>query len=235
MTEISEEFVERQVNDLKQRDEVRAVSVIGSYARDPEADHNDLDIFIIVEGNYRKRKTEEVDGVVFEKFFNSMDWCRKYLKRDDWWKNYRWYTKAEVYHDPDDLFDKLVSEAKDIREGQMSLSDQDKKEISYTIWDFQQDIESNDVAQKRFMMNQLFEYLLHKQYYLKDQVPVKRNYRLQKLKQFDGYMYKLAQEFLNSSSTLEKERKLEKIINHISRDLPEIDPEWETEKEEFNG
>jgi hypothetical protein len=81
------------------------------------------------------------------------------------------------------------------------------------------------------MMNQLFDYLLEKQYVLKEQIPVKQNYRLEKLQDFDGYMYKLSQDFLLASSTMEKEKHLEKIIERVSKKLPEIQPEWETEKE----
>lgn len=233
MTEISEDFVEDQVADLKDEVDVTAVAVVGSYARNPEADHSDLDLFIIVDGNYRKRETEEIDDVVVEKFFNSIEWGKQYLKKeDDWWTNYHWYTNADVKYDPNSVFEELKEEAEDVKDDRLDLSEQDKQEISYYIWDLQQDIESQDIAQKRFMMNQLFEYLLQKQYFLKDQVPVKRNYRLKKLKEFDGYMYKLAQEFLNSSSTMKRERKLEKMVEHVSRNLPDIGPEWETEKEE---
>jgi predicted nucleotidyltransferase len=232
MTEITKEFVEEQVEELKQEDDVKAVAVVGSYARKPDSDHNDLDLFIVVEGDYRKRETEELDGIVVEKFYNSREWWTQYLEEDDWWKNYHWYKNADVRYDPDPVFKELEEKAEQVKEEKLDLSENEKKEISYYIWDLQQDIESKDVAQKRFLMNQLFEYLLQKQYYLKDKVPVKENYRLQKLKDFDGYMYKLAQEFLNSSSTMKKERKLEKMVEHVSRNLPEISPEWETEKEE---
>lgn len=232
MTEISEEFIEERVDLLSDRDEVKAVAVVGSYARDPESDHNDLDLFIVVEDNYRKRETEEIEGIIVEKFFNSSEWWKTYLDEDDWWKNYHWYMNADVRYDPDSTFEQLKKKAENIKNERLDLSESDKQEISYYIWDFQQDIESQDVAQKRFMMNQLFEYLLQKHYLLKNQVPVKRNYRLQRLKEFDGYMYKLAQEFLNSSSTMKKERKLERMVEHVSRKLPDISPEWETEKEE---
>lgn len=231
MTEISEEFVEEQIDNIKQEEDVKAVAAVGSYAREPESDHNDLDLFIIVDGDYRKRKTEKIDGIVVEKLYNSMEWSREYLEDDDWWKNYRWYTEAEIYDDPDNLFNELASHAEKVKKERMDLSDERRKEISYFIWDLKQDVESKDVAQKRFVMNQLFEYLLQQQYYLKDQVPVKRNYRLQKLKQFDGYMYKLAQEFLTSSSTLDKEKKLEKMVEHVTRSLPDPGPEFETDKE----
>ena len=233
MKDISEEFVEQKVEELEKREDVKAVGVVGSYARNPEGEHNDLDLYIVVTGDWRKRVTEEFDGMVLEKFFNSLEWSEKYLEEDGWWKSYSWFTEADVRYDPENIFDQLSEKAEELREEKMDLSQQERKEISYSIWDMSQDIKSEDVAQKRFMLQKLFEYLLEKQYYLKDQLLVKENYRLEKLKEFDGYMYKLSQDFLLASSTMEKEKKLEKIIDHVSKNLPEVGPEWETEKEDF--
>ncbi len=232
MTEIPEEFVQEQVQEIRKEEDVKAVAVFGSYAREPETDHNDLDIYIIVEGDYRKRVTEEIDGVVVEKFYNSEEWVESYIEdEDEWWKCYHWFKNSDIRYDPGDIFEDFIEQLESVKEERLDLSEQDKKAISYYIWDFQQDLESDDVAQKRFMMNQLFQYILENHFLLKGEVPVKKNYRLKKLKQFDGYMYKLAQEFMNSSSTLEKERKLEKMVDHVSKKLPDIDPEWETGKE----
>ncbi len=226
--------MERQVEELKQREDVKAVAAVGSYARNPEGEHNDLDLYAVVEGNWRKRVTEEVDGVVVEKFFNSRDWSEKYLENDDWWRNYRWFTTADIRYDEDNFFNELEKEAQKTRKEKLDLSEKELQEISYSIWDMKQDVPSKDVSQKRFMMNQLFQYLLQKQYILKGRVPVKKNYRLEKLQEFDGYMYKLSQDFLLSSSTMEKEKKLEKIIQHVSKNLSEIGPEWDTEKEKID-
>lgn len=233
MTGISEKFVEDRVEELKSTEEVKAVAVVGSYARNPEGQHNDLDLYTVVEGDWRKRVTEEKDSVVVEKFFNSVEWSEKYLEKEDWWRNYRWFTKADVRFDPENIFDELADKAEEVKKQEMNLSDQDLQEISYSIWDMKQDIGSEDVAQKRFMMQKLFEYLLEKQYYLKNQVPVKENYRLEKLQEFDSYMYKLSQDFLLASSTMEKEKTLEKVTEHVSKNLLDISPEWKAEREKL--
>jgi ATP phosphoribosyltransferase len=76
--------------------------------------------------------------------------------------------------------------------------------------------EEEDVAQKRYLMFHIFEELLDTRLSLEDierEIPEKIN----QLKQIDGYMYKLSQDFLTSSSTMKKENKLEKIIQHIER------------------
>lgn len=233
MTDL-EDLINSEVEELQERDDVRAVAVVGSYARDPEADHNDIDLYIIVDGDWRKRETEKLDGVVVERFFNSMEWSQSYLEGDDWFYNYHWFTNADVRFDPENLFEELTEKAEELKQENLELSENGKQEILYSIWDRTQDLETVDVGQKRYLMNQLFDYLVRKQYLLKGEVPVKENYRVKKLKEFDGYMYKLAQDFLTSSSTLEKERKLEKMIDHVTKSLGEPGPEFETEKEGFN-
>lgn len=76
--------------------------------------------------------------------------------------------------------------------------------------------DEEDVARKRYLMFHIFEELLDTRLSLEDierEIPEKIN----QLKQIDGYMYKLSQDFLTSSSTMKKENKLEKIIEYIER------------------
>jgi len=231
MVHISEDFIQDRVEELKTREDVLAVGVVGSYARSPDEDHNDLDIFVIVDGNWIKRKTEVVKGVPVEYFFNSMEKAKEWLNGEDWWYNYHWFTNSDIRYDSEGCFKELLQAAEEAREDKMQLSDQRLEEMAYEIWDMKQDLETNDVAQKRYMLNTFFDKLIQMHYLLEGEVPVKKNFRVKHLKEFSGYMYKLAQDFLLASSTMEKENKLEKMIEHVSRELPDTAPEWETEKE----
>ena len=67
--------------------------------------------------------------------------------------------------------------------------------------------EIDDVGEKRFRMFCAFEQVLDE--LGKDSV--------KDLNGFDGYMYKMSQDFLMSSSTYEKEQKLEKILDYVER------------------
>jgi predicted nucleotidyltransferase len=234
MTEISEKFVKEQIEELKAREEVRAIAVFGSYARDPEADHNDLDIYVIVEGSWRKRETEEFNGVVVEKFFNSMEWAESYLEDEVKWPYPpRWFSNPDIRFDPENLFEKLRRKAEEVKEEKLD-EEIDEEHLTYTLWDMKQDIKTEDVAQKRFMMYKLFDFIIDKNYKLKSQIPVKDNYKIEKLQDFDGYMYKLAQDFLLESSTYKKQVKLEKMIDHLTKNMADPNPEWKTDKEKFD-
>lgn len=80
-------------------------------------------------------------------------------------------------------------------------------------------VDGNDVGQKRFQMFEVLRFVVRKQYEFSDrELPDVEN-RVEELKNLNGYMYKLVQEFLTSSSTLEKERKLEKIADHFKTGL----------------
>lgn len=223
-----EELVDSRIDELKKRDDVRAVALVGSYARDPDSEHNDIDIYVIVDDNWRKRETFEEDGEVWEILYNSMDWVKSYFEEGQWYM-YHWIRNSDVRYDPEDLFEELEEMTEDFEKKQFDI---DSERISYTVWDLLQDIDSDDVAQKRLMMYKAFDYILEKHYLVCEEPLVKENYRLKKLKKFDGYMYKLSQEFLNSSSTAEKNRKLDKIVEHFSKKLGEQpNPKWNTEKE----
>jgi len=229
MADITEEFVEKEVQELKSRDDVKAVAIFGSYARNPDQDHNDLDIYTVVDGDWRKRETEIKDDIVIERFFNPRKSTIEYIE-SDWWKMNQWLKNADIRYDPEDIFSKFKEETAKVKEERLSNIGED--EILYTIWDKKQDLEkTEDIGQKRYLMNEFFNYLLYQNYLLNDEVPVKDNYRIKKLQDFDGYMYKLAQEFLLASSTMEKEQKLEKVIKHVTKDLGEPNPEWKTDKE----
>lgn len=231
MTKISEKFVENQVAELKSKDDIKAVAVVGSYARNPDGDHNDLDLLVIVEGDRHKRESKKVDEVVVERFFCSLETAASYLEGEEWWKNYHWYLNWDIRYDPEEILPELEKKSEEVKEEKINITEQDKEDIAYTIWDKKQDLETDDVAQKRYLMNELFNYLIFQFYLLEGEVPVKSNYRIKDLNNFNGYMYKLSQDFLLGSSTMEKEAKLEKIIEYISKKLPEISPEWEMDKE----
>jgi|AntDeeMetagen134_2_1112570.scaffolds.fasta_scaffold03611_1 hypothetical protein len=85
-----------------------------------------------------------------------------------------------------------------------------------SLWSEIQD--KDDVAQKRYLMFKIFDKLLTERFSIEDKKP-DTNDKVGKLKDLDGYMYKLSQDFLTLSSTMKKENKLEKIIEHVERKI----------------
>jgi len=228
-----EGLVEEETSILKSKDFVVAVAVVGSYARDPEQDHNDIDLFVLVDDNWRKRETEKVEDKVVERSYNSFEGAKRYLEDQDWWKNYHWFKNADIRYDPEGLFDELSDLAEKRKTEALEIDEEDKNQILYSIWDRYQDLNSEEVGRQRFLMNDFVDYLIQQDFVLKGKVPVKKNYRLERLEEFDSYMYKLVQDFVMSSSTMEKKDKLDKMVSYITRDLGQPGPEWESKKEEF--
>lgn len=234
MTDIHE-MVDQEVEELRDRDYVKAVGLVGSYARDPEGDHNDIDIYVIVKGDWRKRVNKRIEGIMFEEFFNSIEGAKSYFNQGN--KHYyvfHWMRNIDIRYDPDELISELKEYASDKEDEILEIDEEDRRIISLKIWDYLQDIDNEDVGQQRHLMNRFMDYLVEKNYILSDRIPVKQNYRIEKLQDFDGYMYKLAQDYLTSSSTLEKKQKIEKMAEHVRKKTDVNELEFETEKEFFN-
>lgn len=71
--------------------------------------------------------------------------------------------------------------------------------------------DEDDVGQKRYLMYQVLDLLIEKAYELNDSEVPEVEERISELQNEEGYIYKLSQDFLTSSSTMEKEQKLEKL------------------------
>jgi hypothetical protein len=101
------------------------------------------------------------------------------------------------------------------------LSEEEKKEAAERIEKFRKGLETDDVAQKRFTMYRFFDYLLEKYFKLEDVEPGAPEERLENLKDLNGHVYKISQDFLLASSTMEKEKHLENIVEKVSLELPD--------------
>jgi len=64
--------------------------------------------------------------------------------------------------------------------------------------------DTDDVGQKRFLMFRAFEQILSE-------------LEKESFKDLNGYLYKLSQDFLTSSSTYEKTQKMEKLLDYVER------------------
>jgi len=67
---------------------------------------------------------------------------------------------------------------------------------------FEEVSETDDVGEKRFLMYRALEHIL-------DEV------EKDSITELNGYLYKLTQDFLTSSSTFEKTQKMEKILDYV--------------------
>jgi len=70
-----------------------------------------------------------------------------------------------------------------------------------SLWSEIQD--KDDVAQKRYLMFKIFDKLLTERFSIEDKNQI-QNDKVGKLKDLDGYMYKLSQDFLTLSSTMKR-------------------------------
>lgn len=87
--------------------------------------------------------------------------------------------------------------------------------MSEELEELKDSLDTDDVGQKRYLMYRCFDILLEKAYEKEERELPDVEDAVTELKKFDGYMYKLAQDFLTSSSTHEKHEKLEKMFERF--------------------
>lgn len=80
------------------------------------------------------------------------------------------------------------------------------------IEELQAKLETDDVAQKRYLMYRIFEKILEE---VHEEVPEPEQ-RVKQLQDGNGYMYKLSQDFLTESSTMKKRETLDKMVKYLN-------------------
>lgn len=214
--------IDNQVIELRKKTEVMAVGMLDK--QEPSEQYQYIELYVVVEGNGLKNQIERKENIIFKYHYISKKQIKQKLSDNYDWKVYNYLKTVEVLYDPDNVIESLRNEVKETVEKSLKLNKGDKEEIRNNIWSLKKDIETNDVAQKRFLMNKLFDFLVESTYRLHEEPLVREENRLNQLKEIDGYVYKLGQDYLISSSTMEKNQKLEKIIAHFSKRIGEPRP-----------
>ncbi|MFB6203583.1 MAG: hypothetical protein ABEK01_03780 [Candidatus Nanohaloarchaea archaeon] len=134
------------------------------------------------------------------------------LETDRWNRYARMVLESEFVHDPEGRLEELEETARRRAGERMEeLRRMDVPEVGA----------EEDIGQKRFLMYRNLERLLDRYYAGKDEIPPAPERKVRELRGMNGYLYKLCQEFLMSSSTMEKEEKLEKIRKHVEKRSPD--------------
>lgn len=225
--------IEKLISSLKERDFSKAIALVGSYARDPTDKHNDIDVYIITNTDWRQRKTFVVNDTAIECFFNSIDWVKWYFGTDQWDMHYRWLINANIKYDPEEMFTELRSYAEEKKNEKVNLTKEEREAMRYLLWDYKQDIQSTEGIQKKYVLNRTFDKVVRKLIEVNSEVPVKDNYRIQKLKQIDSLSYQLATEFLQTHSTDKRESILDQLIQILSQEVGTPRPELCSERQLF--
>ena len=81
--------------------------------------------------------------------------------------------------------------------------------------ELKESLEIEDVGQKRYIMYLIADKVIEKIYTEKDVDMPEPDERIEELKEVDGYVYKLVQDFFTSSSTHDKQEKIEKLLEKV--------------------
>lgn len=218
MSEELDNMIQNKVEEIKEKNnDIKAISSLSP----SESEAKSITEFklLIISDNVEKKERKEREGKKLKLIYNSKQRILENLKEDDWYNTYRLLKHSRVRYDPENVLKSIKEQAQTHKQLKMEINDEKQQKIYEKIETRKEKLDTQDVGQKRYLMYDLFDFMLLQNYYLNQEIPVPREDRLKKLKTFDGYFYKLSQEFLTASSTAKKARKIEKMANHIFNQL----------------
>ena len=188
--------------------------IFGSYTRNPKAEHNDIDIFVLINENWAKRESKKINGLLFEIFYQSEEMTKKILYEEKDFNQLRRFNEAKILFDKNGFLKRLIGYAKKIQIKKIN-SKKDKAFLLYLIGDSIQDIQKEkNKAQKMHLRHGLLDLLLKAHSLSKKQIPAKRNYQIKKLETTDKKLHSLVEKFLLANKTVQKQATLKKIQAH---------------------
>jgi len=215
---------------LLKKDFVIGAFIFGSYARG-QKEHNDIDIVVLTNQNWRQRESKKLGGVSFEFFYKPINSIKQVLDSEKEFNQIRWFNEAKIIHDPSGKVKEIVDFSKKLLEKKLVL---DKARWKYWIGDQLQDIsKESDIAQKAFLMQKLFKDLIQLYFLFKKEMPPKDNYAIKKIRADDPVFFELINNF--TSSDLEHQQKnLLVIVKYFEKKIGKTKLTWTSKKEIVN-
>jgi len=205
---------------IKNKKYTDGVFIFGSYARNPEGKHNDIDVFVLINENWWKRESKIIGGIEHELFYFPKEHTLNMLKTEKDYNIAGWFMNTKIILDKNNSLDRLISAAKKITNEKLEKFDANW--WAYKIGDRIQDIanEKEDKSQKLFLMNCLLKEILFIFLLSKKILPVKENYIIKRVSQLDPNLYSLVNLFYSNEQLDEKMITLNKMIDCLGIGKP---------------
>jgi len=211
---------------LLKKDYVIGAFVFGSYARG-QKEHNDIDIVVLTNQNWRQRESKKIKGVLFEFFYEPVDSIKATLTSEKEINQLRWFNEAKIIYDPKGKTKEIVEFSKKILQDKLVL---DKDRWRYWIGDQLQDIKKeSDIPQKVFLMQKVFKDLIQLYFLCKKEMPPKDNYAIKKIHIDDVVFFELISNFLNSGID-DQQVELFKIVKYFEKKIGKTTTTWTSKR-----
>ncbi|VVB75019.1 Uncharacterised protein [uncultured archaeon] len=205
---------------LKNKEYAEGAFIFGSYARNPEGKHNDIDVFVLINENWWKRESKVINGIEHELFYFPSEYALNILKTEKDFNMAGWFMNTKIILDKNNSLSEFIPTAKEIVN--KKLEEFDAEWWAYKIGDRLQDIEQEreDETQKLFLMNCLLKEILFVFFLSKKILPVKENYFVKKIAKLDPKLYSLINRFYESKQLNDKMAVLNKMIIQLNIGKP---------------
>lgn len=126
----------RVIADLTADPAVLGATISGSVLRGEGGPTSDLDVYVLVRGDARRRRTHLCEGVLVEEFRNPEAWIRHYFAEQDDAPAFHMLGYGTVVLDRDPAFAPLCAEARRLfDEGPRALTPEKDVVETYVVWD----------------------------------------------------------------------------------------------------
>ncbi len=211
--------LEQIVAELKARPDVIAILLCGSYATNQMGPASDIDLHVLIEGDWRQRVTRRIDGVQVETFFNPPSNIPRYWDKEERGETVTMYAQGQVVYDPRGILGELVQMARArYAEGPKALNEDEIARARFFMrdaFDDAGDALSAGSPSAFVIMTQILEMLLADYYRLQRRWQPKTKRLLSDLNKHDSTLYELARKFLEEFGAQRKFILLKEIAEYV--------------------
>jgi len=227
--EIENEIVEY----VKKEPTVIGALIFGSYARNPEGKHNDIDVLVATNANWKKRESITIQELHVEVFYNNINEIKKELNHPFELDRNSWFEYTKILFDTNNKIQELINYAQNTTK--QKLANFNKNWWQYKIGDTLQDLQNEtNPNQKAFLSQCLFRDIITTFFLSKHTLPPKDNYCIKKIELIDKKFSNIANKFTQTANLDEQEQLICKMLNYLEKDLGKPTTRLTTTKTSIN-
>jgi predicted nucleotidyltransferase len=223
-------MIEKQVlAHIKKEPQALGAFIFGSYARNPKGQHNDIDVLVLVDTDWKKRESIKIGKFVVELFYNSIEDVSNAVNKENDFNFARWFEDVKVLFDSDNRVKDLIKLVQDSSKSKLSVFNKDW--FAYKVGDQLQDIKKEvDVSQKVFLMDCLVKDLINVFFLSKKILPPKDNYAIKYLHIVDNKFSVLVNDYLSPNRISVKYFILKEMVKFLEPVIGKPITNWTTKK-----
>lgn len=213
------EVLNRVVKDITKEKSVVGVILYGPYAKGIPTEKRVLYLLVLVDGNWWKKDSFEIEGIPVDVQYQPLDYCRKKIRNDKFFGMIRIFLFGKVVYAKGEAVRELVRLAKEVYlEGSDKLTQEEINKIRLTAtrrFDEIKEAMNRSPDSAALLMTTSFQPLLDNFFKLRRFWAGSQGFMLNELRKRDPKFYTYCLEFLGERSLKKKFIILAKMFNYV--------------------